>query len=49
MTDTQLLNKIIEIVYSTDQNGYPLRPHTKIARLQILLEKNTVQIIPTKQ
>lgn len=39
MTDKQILNKLIEIIYSTDADGYPLQAHKKIARLQIFLEK----------
>ena len=38
MTNKQILNKLVDIIYSTDSDGYPLQAHTKIARLQIFLE-----------
>lgn len=38
-----MLQKLINILYSTDAQGYPLPPHTKIARMQALWESAQAQ------
>lgn len=39
MKQSDFVKQAIEIIKSTDADGYPLASHTKIARLRILLEK----------
>lgn len=38
-----MLKNLIEILYSTDAEGYPLPAHVKIARMQNLVEKSKQQ------
>lgn len=39
MKQSDFIKQAIEIIKSTDADGFPLASHTKIARLRILLEK----------
>lgn len=44
-----MLQKLINILYSTDAQGYPLPPHVKIARMQALWESVQAQDKQEKQ
>jgi hypothetical protein len=39
MKQSDFIKQAIEIIKSTDADGFPLAAHTKISRLRILLEK----------
>lgn len=41
MKKDDFIKQAIEIIYATDEGGYPLPAHMKIARLQILTDKYT--------
>lgn len=41
MTKDEIIKNLTDLIYATDEQGYPLPAHVKIARLQIFIEKQT--------
>ena len=39
MSKNEFIKQALELIYATDDEGFPLQAHTKIARLQILADK----------
>lgn len=39
MSKDDFIKQVFEIIFSCDDQGYPLPPHSKLARVQILAEK----------